>query len=181
MVSGVLSRVARIPRPGRGRSSQQPEPTYDDPPPRRSRLRRPRPRPRGQARHEPRWARRARAARSRDQPGRRPPLPHRRASAAATRWELQGQVVRVRRSMCADLRSRAARATASPTRLGTWSTRWARLRCSAGPSSGSTPSRTMSWPGPSSGNGWVGRLGLSDAAGWPLCAAVRPPRIDWSA
>ncbi|HEY3845368.1 MAG TPA: DUF5990 family protein [Acidimicrobiales bacterium] len=27
----------------------------------------------------------------------------------------------------------------------------------------------------------VGRLGLSDDEGWPLCAAVRPPRIDWSA
>ncbi len=26
----------------------------------------------------------------------------------------------------------------------------------------------------------VGRLGLSDARGWPLCAAVRPPRIQWS-
>lgn len=27
----------------------------------------------------------------------------------------------------------------------------------------------------------VGRLRLSDDKGWPLCAAVRPPRIDWSA
>ncbi len=27
----------------------------------------------------------------------------------------------------------------------------------------------------------VGRLGLSDDKGWPLCAAVRPPRIRWSA
>jgi hypothetical protein len=27
----------------------------------------------------------------------------------------------------------------------------------------------------------VGRLGLSDDKGWPLCAAVRPPRIEWSA
>ena len=27
----------------------------------------------------------------------------------------------------------------------------------------------------------VGRLGLSDDDGWPLCAAVRPPRIAWSA
>ena len=27
----------------------------------------------------------------------------------------------------------------------------------------------------------VGRLGLTDDKGWPLCAAVRPPRIDWSA
>ncbi|MFJ2747408.1 DUF5990 family protein [Streptomyces sp. NPDC087297] len=27
----------------------------------------------------------------------------------------------------------------------------------------------------------VGRLGLTDAKGRPLCAAVRPPRIDWSA
>jgi hypothetical protein len=27
----------------------------------------------------------------------------------------------------------------------------------------------------------VGRLGLTDDAGWPLCAAVRPPRIQWSA
>ncbi len=27
----------------------------------------------------------------------------------------------------------------------------------------------------------VGRLGLSDDHGWPLCAAVRPPRIRWSA
>lgn len=27
----------------------------------------------------------------------------------------------------------------------------------------------------------VGRLGLSDAKGWPLCAAVRPPLIEWSA
>lgn len=26
----------------------------------------------------------------------------------------------------------------------------------------------------------VGRLGLSDDNGWPLCAAVRPPRIEWS-
>jgi len=26
----------------------------------------------------------------------------------------------------------------------------------------------------------VGRLGLSDEAGWPLCASVRPPRIAWS-
>ncbi|MBV9580884.1 MAG: monooxygenase [Chloroflexi bacterium] len=31
------------------------------------------------------------------------------------------------------------------------------------------------------GDRLVGRLGLSDAAGWPLCAAVRPPRIAWSA
>jgi Family of unknown function (DUF5990) len=27
----------------------------------------------------------------------------------------------------------------------------------------------------------VGRLGLTDDKGWPLCAAVRPPRIHWSA
>jgi hypothetical protein len=27
----------------------------------------------------------------------------------------------------------------------------------------------------------TGRLGLSDEKGWPLCAAVRPPRIHWSA
>lgn len=27
----------------------------------------------------------------------------------------------------------------------------------------------------------VGRLGLTDAKGWPLCASVRPPRITWSA
>ena len=27
----------------------------------------------------------------------------------------------------------------------------------------------------------VGRLGLKDDKGWPLCAAVRPPRIEWSA
>ncbi|MFJ7586822.1 DUF5990 family protein [Streptomyces sp. NPDC097617] len=27
----------------------------------------------------------------------------------------------------------------------------------------------------------LGRLGLTDAKGRPLCAAVRPPRIDWSA
>ncbi len=27
----------------------------------------------------------------------------------------------------------------------------------------------------------VGRLGLSDARGWPLCASVRPPRITWAA
>jgi Family of unknown function (DUF5990) len=26
----------------------------------------------------------------------------------------------------------------------------------------------------------VGRLGLTDDKGWPLCAAVRPPRIHWS-
>jgi hypothetical protein len=26
----------------------------------------------------------------------------------------------------------------------------------------------------------VGRLGLTDDKGWPLCAAVRPPRIQWS-
>jgi hypothetical protein len=26
----------------------------------------------------------------------------------------------------------------------------------------------------------VGRLGLTDAKGQPLCAAVRPPAIDWS-
>jgi Family of unknown function (DUF5990) len=26
----------------------------------------------------------------------------------------------------------------------------------------------------------VGRLGLSDDAGWPLCASVRPPRMEWS-
>lgn len=26
----------------------------------------------------------------------------------------------------------------------------------------------------------VGRLGLTDEAGWPLCASVRPPRIEWS-
>jgi hypothetical protein len=26
----------------------------------------------------------------------------------------------------------------------------------------------------------VGRLGLTDDKGWPLCAAVRPPRITWS-
>ena len=27
----------------------------------------------------------------------------------------------------------------------------------------------------------VGRVGLTDDKGWPLCAAVRPPRIHWSA
>lgn len=27
----------------------------------------------------------------------------------------------------------------------------------------------------------VGRLVLTDDKGWPLCAAVRPPRIQWSA
>jgi hypothetical protein len=27
----------------------------------------------------------------------------------------------------------------------------------------------------------VGRLGLKDAEGWPLCASVRPPHIDWKA
>ena len=27
----------------------------------------------------------------------------------------------------------------------------------------------------------LGRLGLTDDKGWPLCAAVRPPRIHWSA
>jgi hypothetical protein len=27
----------------------------------------------------------------------------------------------------------------------------------------------------------VGRLGLTDAKGWPVCAAVRPPRIEWRA
>ena len=27
----------------------------------------------------------------------------------------------------------------------------------------------------------IGRLGLSDNDGWPLCASVRPPRIIWSA
>jgi hypothetical protein len=27
----------------------------------------------------------------------------------------------------------------------------------------------------------VGRLGLTDTKGDPLCAAVRPPMIDWSA
>jgi hypothetical protein len=27
----------------------------------------------------------------------------------------------------------------------------------------------------------VGRLGLTDAKGNPLCAAVRPPVIEWSA
>jgi hypothetical protein len=27
----------------------------------------------------------------------------------------------------------------------------------------------------------IGRLGLSDDDGWPLCASVRPPRIAWSA
>jgi uncharacterized protein DUF5990 len=26
----------------------------------------------------------------------------------------------------------------------------------------------------------IGRLGLSDDDGWPLCASVRPPRIEWS-
>ncbi len=26
----------------------------------------------------------------------------------------------------------------------------------------------------------VGRLGLADDEGWPLCAAVRPPRIAWT-
>jgi hypothetical protein len=26
----------------------------------------------------------------------------------------------------------------------------------------------------------VGRLGLSDDAGWPLCASVRPPLIAWA-
>lgn len=26
----------------------------------------------------------------------------------------------------------------------------------------------------------VGRLGLTDDKGWPLCASVRPPRIQWS-
>jgi hypothetical protein len=27
----------------------------------------------------------------------------------------------------------------------------------------------------------VGRLVLSDDVGWPLCASVRPPRIEWTA
>jgi hypothetical protein len=27
----------------------------------------------------------------------------------------------------------------------------------------------------------VGRLGLTDEDGWPLCATVRPPLIEWSA
>jgi hypothetical protein len=27
----------------------------------------------------------------------------------------------------------------------------------------------------------VGRLGLTDEDGWPLCASVRPPLIEWSA
>jgi Family of unknown function (DUF5990) len=27
----------------------------------------------------------------------------------------------------------------------------------------------------------VGRLGLSDHKGWPICAAVRPPRMEWTA
>jgi hypothetical protein len=27
----------------------------------------------------------------------------------------------------------------------------------------------------------IGRLGLSDDDGWPLCASVRPPRIEWTA
>lgn len=27
----------------------------------------------------------------------------------------------------------------------------------------------------------TGTLGLTDPKGWPLCAAVRPPRISWSA
>jgi len=27
----------------------------------------------------------------------------------------------------------------------------------------------------------IGRLGLTDDDGWPLCASVRPPRIEWSA
>lgn len=27
----------------------------------------------------------------------------------------------------------------------------------------------------------VGRLGLTDSKGWPLCASVRPPQIQWSA
>jgi hypothetical protein len=26
----------------------------------------------------------------------------------------------------------------------------------------------------------VGRLGLSDEDGWPICASIRPPRIEWS-
>ena len=26
----------------------------------------------------------------------------------------------------------------------------------------------------------IGTLGLTDEAGWPLCASVRPPRITWS-
>ncbi len=26
----------------------------------------------------------------------------------------------------------------------------------------------------------VGRLGLSDDKGWPICAGLRPPRIEWS-
>jgi hypothetical protein len=30
------------------------------------------------------------------------------------------------------------------------------------------------------GGALVGRLSLSDDAGWPLCASVRPPLIDWS-
>jgi len=29
--------------------------------------------------------------------------------------------------------------------------------------------------------GLVGQLGLTDDQGWPLCAAVRPPRILWTA
>ncbi len=27
----------------------------------------------------------------------------------------------------------------------------------------------------------VGRLGLTDSKGWPRCASVRPPQIEWSA
>jgi hypothetical protein len=27
----------------------------------------------------------------------------------------------------------------------------------------------------------IGRLGLTDDKGWPLCATVRPPQIEWFA
>jgi hypothetical protein len=27
----------------------------------------------------------------------------------------------------------------------------------------------------------VGRVSMTDAAGWPLCGSVRPPRIEWAA
>ncbi|MFI8339216.1 DUF5990 family protein [Streptomyces sp. NPDC085639] len=50
----------------------------------------------------------------------------------------------------------------------------------AGPASTVRRRRVPRIPAAVSGR-LVGRPGLTDAEGRPLCAAVRPPRIDWSA
>ena len=64
---------------------------------------------------------------------------------------------------------------------GVWSRTTAPSRCSAGPSSCSTPCRPDVARQAVDTGVLVGALGLTDDKGNPLCAGVRPSAIEWSA